>query len=458
MTEMDDFEKILKKKLEETEFPFDESNWKKARIMIDVSRGNKSGAAFYTLGIIGFLATIGIIYFSFDLSTNKSAKNLIANNNESNLIVKEISQKELITKNVDSKINELISKENSNLRLEIKNTTGKTSASLNQTHAIENTSLNKIKQAIVKKKYSENGLAKIADEEKPEVNKNLLPNSHAEILIGDASNTSNEELSTTINSTTTTASTTNDSVYFLKTIAIATTLVNPVDSAPFQPIFLVQKGIPTSLDSLYKIKHKASILYAEVGFSYLFGWNSLLKHEADGFNFLAGFNYRYYFHNNLSLGLGIQYTTISNLSQSTFTVARTSYDFGIEKEITSIKYLQLHYVNVPFKFGYNIGKNNIIGAGVNFSVLLTDESRYQVYNAKNAEIANKKSNGYLTGFNPYDMQVSIFYHRQLIKGFSINTEFGFGLIDVKDNAHFKNTIFERNMGCKLSLCYNLFKN
>jgi hypothetical protein len=98
-------------------------------------------------------------------------------------------------------------------------------------------------------------------------------------------------------------------------------------------------------------------------------------------------------------------------------------------------------------------------------MLLIDEYRSENYQTKNLEpmsqqnqLSTKKGSGYLKGFNSYDVQVSAFYRRKLVKGFSINAEFGFGLMDVKDNAHFKNTNFERNTGGKLTLCYDLFKN
>jgi opacity protein-like surface antigen len=172
----------------------------------------------------------------------------------------------------------------------------------------------------------------------------------------------------------------------------------------------------------------------------------------------------HYFNEHISLGAGVQYNTLNNLTHSSYTASTVNYDFGVKKDITTIKYLQLHYITIPVKIGFNAGKNNVFGIGANVSTLLNSDCRTDKYRTNNAEpmtetnrLSTKKETGYLTGFKAYDVQASAFYRRRIVKGLSVNAEFFYGLTDIKKNDHFKNNNFERAMGVKLTLCYDLFK-
>jgi hypothetical protein len=119
-------------------------------------------------------------------------------------------------------------------------------------------------------------------------------------------------------------------------------------------------------------------------------------------------------------------------------------------------------VVVPVKFAVTIRKDNIIGLGCNVGYLLNSDSKKENYTTSNNtgtknNLKSSKEKGSVQGFNPFDIQASVFYRRKIYKGFSVNAEFIYGLTDVKDNSFFKTNSFDRNMGFKLTLCYDLFK-
>lgn len=281
-------------------------------------------------------------------------------------------------------------------------------------------------------------------------------------------------INTTTNSIETTATPTSyngtkiiDSVGAVVTLTSNTLIASKADSVNTPSIVKSDSSSSASPapSNPIKVNEPKNYIYVDIGANYLFGWNNNGNQEANGFNITGGLNFQYYFNNITSTTAGIHYNSIGNLTQSTYSVANIKYDFGVQKDITSIKYIRLHYITVPVKVGFNLGKNNIIGVGANLSMLMNSDSQKDKYKTKNSEqpnntnrLSSSKETGYVTGFNPYDIQASVFYRRKLMKGFSVGAEFYFGLTDIKENTHFKSNNIERAMGAKLTIGYDLFKN
>lgn len=282
-------------------------------------------------------------------------------------------------------------------------------------------------------------------------------------------NFSNSEESKAVSDTTSTDNGTQvtDSVGAVITLTSNTFIASSADSVN-TPAAVKSDSASSSSSSPtnpIKIGETKSYIYADIGANYMLGWNHNGSQEANGFNITGGLNYQYYFNQIISLTAGAYYNSIGNLTQSTYSVANVKYDFGVQKDITSIKYIRLHYITVPVKVGFNIGKNNCIGVGANLSMLINSDSQKDKYKTQNSEqpnntnrLSSSKETGYVTGFNPYDVQASVFYRRKLFKGFSVGAEFYYGFSDIKDNSHFKTTNTEKAMGAKLTIGYDLFKN
>ncbi|HRD37872.1 MAG TPA: hypothetical protein PLC65_04510, partial [Bacteroidia bacterium] len=146
-----------------------------------------------------------------------------------------------------------------------------------------------------------------------------------------------------------------------------------------------------NLSSSVKPKIRPKFLFAEAGATYLFGWNVNGSHEANGFNAVAGINYQQYISPKVSLTAGLQYNSIGHLSNSTYTASTTEYDFGVQRDVTAIKYIRVHYISVPIKLGVDLGKKNTLGIGANTGFLLNSDSQTEKYRTNNAEPMNESN-------------------------------------------------------------------
>lgn len=536
MKDMYKFEKNLKKKLDEAEFPFDEQNWEKASAMIDASRDNRKPFFFYFLSGLALLITTGLVYY-FVASDNNTPENQLAVKENTVRTIEtapEVNFNATVVSDASTETTNSASDLNSNATENSNNTTstasekavvaaskksvGKTalvkktnltSAQTANSNALANTTApstasdpanssasskantpanaineiasakksDKIKSTTVKEipvvlgsQSSAQPAKAIASTPPTQVNGNTnklgTPVTTDSIAVAIKPSEANKTQPAVAQSRVT------DSIADVRTQTAATLIVNSTDSVAKTPITTAEKAATDSASAItamsiaapFQVKQTKNFIYAEVGGSYLFGWNSNEVKEAKGFNIVVGLNYLHYFNEHISLGAGVQYNTLNNLTNSSYTASTVNYDFGVKKDITTIKYLQLHYITVPVKLGFNAGKNNVFGIGANVSTLLNSDCRTDKYRTNNTEpmtennrLSTKKETGYLTSFNAYDVQASAFYRRRLVKGLSVNAEFFYGLTDIKKNDHFKNNNFERAMGAKLTLCYDLFK-
>src|ERR1051325_5229512 len=81
MVDFDKFEKLVKEKYGEQEFPFDEANWEKASKMIDASRQGKNRGGIWLLSAVAVVCTTGLVYyFAFRNGSDTISKNTVASN------------------------------------------------------------------------------------------------------------------------------------------------------------------------------------------------------------------------------------------------------------------------------------------------------------------------------------------------------------------------------------------
>lgn len=210
----------------------------------------------------------------------------------------------------------------------------------------------------------------------------------------------------------------------------------------------------------YDIKEKPVLLSIEAGVSYLYGWKNPGKTDASGYNPFVGLNYFQAIHNKLSVSLGLQYTSVSNLNYSSHVTKVSQLGLGEESTVTVFTPTKIHYLLAPLRIHYRLNQKNIAGLGCNFAYLLTVESDVETYHQTLTSTDGHsiyKDKGYTQGFSPLDVQASAFYRHRLLSGLSINAEIFYGLIDTKDNTFFHSNTFERNTGLKISLVYNILK-
>lgn len=210
----------------------------------------------------------------------------------------------------------------------------------------------------------------------------------------------------------------------------------------------------------FDAKEKPLILSIEAGVSYLYGWKNPGKTDANGYNPFVGVNYFQAIVDKLSVSLGIQYTSVGQLSYSSHVTKISSLGLGEDAKVTVFTPTKLHYLVAPLRFHYRLSPQNVVGIGCNMAYLLTAETDVETYNQNISGTDSHslyKDKGYTQGFRQFDLQLSGFYRRRLTSNLSFNAELFYGLTDVKENAFFHSNVFERNSGLRISLVYNIQK-
>lgn len=199
-------------------------------------------------------------------------------------------------------------------------------------------------------------------------------------------------------------------------------------------------------------------IYLEAGTSYMMGWNK--GSEGKGFSPLAGLQYYHDINKRTGLSLGVMYTSIDHLSNTSHTSTTTHLKFGEEADVTVISAVKMHYLLLPLKLNYALSRNDFVGFGYTLAWLLDAESNVEEFQTRQNYVSTtvvSKSMGYTKGFSTYDGQITACYRRRLYKELYLSGELFYGLKDIKNNAIYQTGKFERNLGFRISLGINLWK-
>lgn len=215
-----------------------------------------------------------------------------------------------------------------------------------------------------------------------------------------------------------------------------------------------------------KPSYPKHLFFAEAGANYLAGWPAPQQRDAAGFNPIAGIGYINNLTENLGLSLGMGYTSIGHLGAYSHTSTVNTLGLGEQSAVTVITPARLHYLALPLRLTMAIDSRNSFGLGYTLAYLLTADSKVETYDqVTNSEVgghirsnyAVSSARGYVQGFSAFDSQLSVLYRRRLYRELFVNTELQLGLTDLKDNKFFASNSFERSLGLKVTLMYNIFK-
>jgi len=439
MESENNFKDLLNSTLSQKEFSFEQEDWLSARAYIDKKRNSKKRGLIY-LSLILLIGGCLSSYFlmpsntsGLQLSENKSStiklKNFSQNNLNYNLNPKQITKSYLAT-------NTSKPKSSSNPSSSLKKREHKFIASNKKSET-------KIKSTIYR-------------------NSNKVIQKNSLVRLTTSATKNNQTFQNTIDTISqekvlaeTLTPTSNYINDLPENLDILNTAFNPqinlgVDSANN---LLSQTSTP-------KTKILKNIFSIEAGSNYLIGWNNGNNKEAKGFNPIVGVNYYSNIIKKFGFIVGLQYSTINHLNNSVYTTKVTRFKFGEESDVTIFSAVKLYYITVPLKLDYTINANNSFGLGYNVAYLLDVKSKITTYTEglnRQSEQQVSTSMGYSSGFNKFDGQIGVYYKKHIYKNLFINSEFFIGTRDIKNNSIFNSQVFERSLGFKVTLHYNLFK-
>lgn len=504
------FKKSLDELLGSKEFPFDESNWEKAREIIDASKKSKRRLVPFILSGLLFLgALLTGAYFLLDSPEH------LSNTEKTSDISKTVRPEPTPTLNSGSKVPST-AKQNVHAS-KPKQTAAKKSPETELPVSVKETDNTQVKISSVKQTKKEI-VPSPADPEGEQLSPEI-PAVKTGVSLADFTTAGPASIEIKMVKQPTTANTAKDQVSVKENVSSDSQEINSAESIEKHPDNThpttalpvnselnpqvveahpevaqpvdnsTKKGndgngdlaasAPTVVDSLKKeispasevsplildgVTEEPKFLPArfsvEAGMSYLSGWKNPEGRDAKGFNPVIGINYFSPVTSKTSLSFGIQYSSVGNLSYSNYTSKVTHLKLGEESEVSVYTPVKLHYLIVPIRFNYDLGLKNTVGLGCNVAYLWNVESELETYTEKlNSTEGHSVSRtfGYAQGFKKIDTQMSAFYRRRLYPNLSVNAEVFFGLTDIKDNKFFNSNRVERNTGVKLTLVYNILK-
>lgn len=514
MNEQEKFDDLLRSKLSERDFPFDETNWDKAEAMIERSEKRKRFGFMTFIFSSGILVGLGIMYLFLynNTSSTKQTTQLLQQNNvataqNQNNNAAATSSTGLTQANGQTQVSNnsstgaannsqpIASSNNSSAQIANNNSNSTSthnsasSVSANTTIANANTSVEKFTRSETTKhnkhktkpdstvqysyvrpasekttnrKNNHTALASNNTQQSPTVTNSVS-------AYNTTSNTqANTQNPTSINSTTPQASSAPNNITSNNTttpLAAKDSSVKKDSNTILAANTQAQAKKPDTTTTLTQqtakqppVKYSHTLFSIDAGGEYALGWMKAGGTQGNGISPVVGFSATHYFSTKLSVLLGLHYNSLGNIN-TLYSVNNSQYDFGAENNVTSVTVKTLYYLTVPLQVQYSINEKNIISAGINACYLINDNSDVVSYSQNYFGTSGYTSTtkmGYTDGINPWDAQLMLAYRRK-INRFTISAEGYYGLMDIENNSFFNNTVFERNSGLRLLLSYDIIK-
>jgi hypothetical protein len=498
------FDKIIKHKIEEAEFPFDEANWTKANKMLDAEKGVSAGksAKLFMLAaaVLLMLGTGGFFTYKYfegtapstETSENKHSENPASASdlkiNNASPSITESDKKELADNNHTQSMSNAvetnagkksadktkdrqsvnsyndselgaISNSNAERKTNTMSTSGKDAKVVPATDASTDNSSTKTATADNSSPAMTNSAGTNLNKDKNVIVKSKTAKpTGIRYPIGTSQPKGgyiDNETSTPSMEETIFVSDENDYRIFAPLMKLS---VLDVDSfslrkTPYDFIRIYE-------DDYYKSvrKRKTHFMNVEAGMAYMLGWNVPVGKDAKGFNTYAGINYGLHLGKRLSASVGAQIYNIGNIEQPFYTGSNVTYGFGSNGTYTSVASNSLYYFAIPAKVNFVLTKHDHIGVGVNTGFLFNGMNTVETYEMKDGVKSNESKtrySGYFEGTNTTNIMLSASYGHSFTKRMRVNAEFMYGISDTYKNSVSSETK-ENNMGIRLGVQYTLF--
>ncbi|MBK9283320.1 MAG: PorT family protein [Sphingobacteriaceae bacterium] len=461
MKQEDKFDKIIKEKLDENEFPFDESNWLKASKMLDAEKGANIGAKssklFLMVGaiLIGVAAgTFAFLYLGHQeqLQSFNSITLDMNNSDRENHSINQVieSEKGELSENtsINSKQSDAGAENISNESASINAHEGsiaqgtRPSNTSNRNPTLGNNSSNPGGSNIGSSSVGKTNITGGHSTYKQKSNK-LNKKETENVVSADVFQSANNLASTA----------SADYLEMHSSILDMYTREEAIKSSP-------NEFIRINEDYYNKSRRRLHFINAEAGLSYFNGWNSLSQKDAAGLNYFAGLNYGIYIKKKMSISAGIQYYNISHIKTAFYTRQNFQYDFGYNGNFTNITTNSLQYLSVPLRAYYNISRTGKLGLGVNAAYLVNASNTVETYTERDlvkTNVVTETKNGVFEGVNPMNIMLSANFSHRLNRRWFVNVEFNYGLSDTYQSKATGNNTKENNKGIRVGLQYTLFE-
>ncbi len=500
MKNFDNFDDLVKKKMDGMDFPFNEANWEKASQMLDATRPSKRpiGKFWITTSVIGgSLLIIGITALLWMNQTNDSTIISATTSSETKNMLTETTSKIPAQEATSFEDN---SAKGSNSSSNAPENTYVTDSHNNVTNTKKQnviqtlTSQNLVSMAAQKTAPTPLDEAKHAQPEQNNSGTATIDQSGndktggTQMIVGSVENAkfkdkesneqkvlientskSNTSVYKPLESFSTSVSSTNTNSVSEQTSSTGNTSdvlaaeVKPDSSAATANVALQPDTTMNDTKRRDYVKTKHHEITVEAGAMNSFGWKVNNIRNGNNISPIGGINYIYHFNHRSAISAGLQYNALSNLTESNVSYSVTTYDFGVNNDVTTYKVIGLQYLVMPLRYIHHINQDNSIGVGINCMYLMNIQNKIESFtaienNIKNTSIASDNGYGYNV-VNNYNAQFAINYQRKLSKQLGFSMEVNRNLMNVFSNYTFfgSECNTSKPITAKISLTYTLLR-
>ena len=475
MSDQENFDELIRQKLQNRKFDFDETKWNKAEALIEADEKKKKrrwGFLILSFGLMALLGCAALFYFN-------------ENGNKNNLIVSENS---LTDPNIEktkssgtgsdqiSNNSTTVKKEEERSNLNKTDKTIDNSGLLSNKETKNNIETDPKPDPIVKKK---------SNDDKPDLSNSKDPvtikdDGMINITSGGTWTKKKKEKTTeSDNKTGTTAQQDHSFPEKIKipnqgNVHVETPLlfafpVNYVSHAwpSSEPSGIVMITIPEKVTCNSKDDPKEEPELVKFGFfvaggtNYFYGFSfSDTAAVGNSFGPFGGLGIKHDFTKSIGITSGIFYNSLAHVVSTPLVFGIKSKDLGYVTKRVDIKTNTMHYLFVPLWMELKVKTKNEFSIGMNIHYLLSTTSkvaRYdESYGAQQGR-TEKKEYGYMDGFYRFDIGIACGYSRKFGNRFGTSLLFNYGLKDIKRNDNFNSSLMDRNYSAQLFLTYDIIK-
>jgi len=211
----------------------------------------------------------------------------------------------------------------------------------------------------------------------------------------------------------------------------------------------------------YVASRSKFLLSAYAGVHYGLGWSGKTSGSKDGAgtNYFAGMDVHYDVTRKIKLSGGLQYYNFSNIVNPYFVAEKKEYGFGYTQAFTSVTTDHLMYLAVPVKVGYRLTDLFEAGFGINTAYLVAAHTRIDTYGVSDGvkgAVISSGSQKIFEGTRSLNVMGTAYLNIHLTNRFSGFAELQYGLTDLFQN-YTKSDKRQNSSGLRIGLNYYIGK-
>jgi len=434
----EEFDDIFKRKTEEAKFSFRESDWEKARKMIDHERlaafNSASRVNYWYVSALVLISSVAVIYYALPETPQLAQADEVLYSPEINNTAEfasgttettsEIGTDDLTPKASGPVHYPLSASKTTNGGLAMKQgprSIGHSGGGSQTTKDIRHT------ESFAGNTSNPEEQDATFSEENPESNKVLVKSN-----TGSVYHSLNRKENTMV-------------------------LFDQVKELQLYPVFLKRYE---EEDYAPKQKFNRHVLDVVLGLNYFAGWDNNGTVTAKGLNGFAGLSYGYFLTKKLNLSLGAEVYNISNMNQEFYNNTSKNYGFGSTQTQTMLTCQSMLFLSFPLRVYYVADEHHSIGLGLHAGTLLMASNTVETSELSDGvkqNVNTVSSKGVYQGMNTNNILISASLNKTIGDRIGLQLELYYGLSDLFTNTP-SNGYQQNANGVRVGMNYRIFRN